>query len=155
MVHGVVKRGLSSSLAAVAMLAVLMLSVSLPARAEGQDLAEHFGGAALIIIVGSGPGGAYDIFGRLVSRFVGKYLPGEPASFVVRNIPGAGQLRGLRATMRAKPDGLTIGLMHPRFIQRELLGIDVPDFDLDTVRVLGSPSGGIKRQHLKNLIAEP
>ena len=91
----------------------------------------------MTIIVGSSPGGGYDTFGRLVARFVGKFLPGNP-SFIVRNVPGGGQLRGLRRTMKSKPDGLTIGLLHPRFVQRELTGTDVPDFDLKTVRVLGS-----------------
>ena len=101
--------------------------------------AKHFESKPVTIIVGSSPGGGYDTFGRLVARFVGKYLPGNP-SFIVRNVPGAGQLRGLRRAMRSKPDGLTIGLLHPRFIKRELTGTDVPDFDLKTVRVLGSPS---------------
>ncbi len=101
--------------------------------------AKHFESKPVTIIVGSSPGGGYDTFGRLVARFVGKYLPGNP-SFIVRNVPGAGQLRGLRRAMRSKPDGLTIGLLHPRFVQRELTGTDVPDFDLKTVRVLGSPS---------------
>ncbi len=103
------------------------------------DLAKHFESKPVTIIVGSSPGGGYDTFSRLVARFAGKYLPGNP-TFIVRNVPGAGQLRGLRRAMRSKPDGLTIGLLHPRFVKRELTGIDVPDFDLKTVRVLGSPS---------------
>ncbi len=129
MVRGIVKRGFSSSLAAVAMLAALMFSVSLPARAEGQDLAEHFRGKTVNFIVGSSPGGGYDLTARLVARFASKYLPGNP-SFMVRNIPGGGQLRGLRATMRSRPDGLTVGQLHPRWVVRQLFGVDVPDFYL-------------------------
>jgi len=111
------------------------------------DLAKHFESKPVTIIVGSSPGGGYDTFSRLVGRFVGQYLPGNP-SFIIRNVPGAGQLRGLRKLMKSKPDGLTIGLLHPRFVARELFGIDVPDFDLKTVKVLGTPSGGIKRPSL-------
>ncbi len=116
--------------------AVLLASV-LPV--DARDLAKVFNSKPVKIIVGSAPGGGYDTFSRMVARFSGKYLPGNPR-FVVKNIPGGGQLRGLRAAMRAKPDGLTLGLLHPRFVQRELTGTDVPDFDLKTVRVLGSPS---------------
>ncbi len=116
--------------------AVLLASV-LPI--DARDLAKVFNSKPVKIIVGSAPGGGYDTFSRMVARFSGKYLPGNPR-FVVKNIPGGGQLRGLRAAMRAKPDGLTLGLLHPRFVQRELTGTDVPDFDLKTVRVLGSPS---------------
>jgi tripartite-type tricarboxylate transporter receptor subunit TctC len=118
----------------------LLFAAALPAQAQkSRDLAKVFESKPVTIIVGSAPGGGYDVFGRMVARFVGKYLPGNP-SFIVQNIPGGGQLRGLRAAMKSTPDGLTVGLLHPRFVQRELAGIDVPDFDLKTVRVLGSPS---------------
>ena len=117
-------------------------------RAQQQvDLSKHFESKPVTIIVGSSPGGGYDTFSRLVALFIGKHLPGNP-TFIVRNVPGAGQLRGLRKTMKSKPDGLTIGLLHPRFVARELFGIDVPDFDLNTVKVLGTPSGGAKRPSL-------
>ena len=125
--------------------AVVTVSLLVPAGAWAQrseaELAKLFESKPVQIIVGSAPGGGYDVFSRLVARFVGKHLPGNP-SFIVRNVPGAGQLRGLRRSMKAKPDGLTLGLLHPRFVQRELAGRDVPDFDLKTVRVLGSPSSG-------------
>jgi tripartite-type tricarboxylate transporter receptor subunit TctC len=114
---------------------------------KSRDLAKHFESKPVTIIVGSAPGGGYDTFSRLVALFAAKYLPGNPR-FIVKNVPGGGQLRGLRKTMKSKPDGLTIGLLHPRFVARELFGIDVPDFDLKKVRVLGTPSGGIKRPSL-------
>jgi tripartite-type tricarboxylate transporter receptor subunit TctC len=115
----------------------VLLASALPI--DARDLAKVFESKPVRVIVGSAPGGGYDTFSRMVARFSGKYLPGNPR-FIVKNIPGGGQLRGLRAAMRAKPDGLTLGLLHPRFVQRELSGVDVPDFDLKTVRVLGSPS---------------
>jgi tripartite-type tricarboxylate transporter receptor subunit TctC len=124
-------------------LAVLALYVVFPSTALSQQdaaLAAHFSGKPVTIIVGSSPGGGYDISARMVARFVGKYLPGNP-TFIIKNIPGGGQLRGLRATMKAKPDGLTIGQLHPRFVVQELFGKDVPDFDLNTVKVLGTPTG--------------
>jgi len=129
---------------------VLGFLVSFPSMLQAQqdaDLARTFESKPVTIIVGSSPGGGYDIFARLVAQYIGKYLPGNP-SFIVRNVPGAGQLRGLRKVMQSEPDGRTIGLLHPRFVARELFGIDVPDFDLKTVKVLGTPSGGVKRPSL-------
>ncbi len=118
----------------------LVGAIPTPALAQSpKNLAKHFNSKPVTIIVGSAPGGGYDTFARMVARFAGKHLPGNP-KFLVQNIPGAGQLRGLRAAMKSRPDGLTIGLLHPRFVQQELVGIDVPDFDLKTIRVLGSPS---------------
>lgn len=134
------KRRLLSFWGALSTSIVALLVFASPGDAQkSRDLAKLFESRPVTIIVGSAPGGGYDTFGRMVARFSGKYLPGNP-SFIVKNIPGGGQLRGLRATMKSRPDGLTIGLLHPRFVQRELAGIDVPDFDLKTVRVLGSPS---------------
>ena len=123
--------------------ALLLLYIVFPSPAlslQEDKLAAHFSGKPVTIIVGSSPGGGYDISARIVARFVGKHLPGNP-SFIIKNIPGGGQLRGLRATMKAKPDGLTIGQLHPRFVVQELFGKDVPDFDLNTVKVLGTPTG--------------
>lgn len=122
--------------------ALFLLSSSGWAQRSEKELAEQFESKPVTIVVGSAPGGGYDTFGRLVARHVGKYLPGNP-SFIVRNVPGAGQLRGLRRAMKATPDGMTIGLLHPRFVQQELAGKDVPDFDLKRVKVLGSPSAGL------------
>lgn len=128
-----------------ALAALLTISLLAPAGAWAQrsdaELKKLFESKPVNIIVGSAPGGGYDTFSRMVARFVANYLPGNP-SFIVRNVPGAGQLRGLRRAMKAKPDGMTLGLLHPRFVQRELAGTDVPDFDLKKVRVLGSPSAG-------------
>lgn len=126
-----------------ATLAGLVGSLSLAAALHAQAPADHFMGKRITIIVGATPGGSYDVFGRLVARHATKYFPGKPV-LVVQNIPGGGHLRGLRATMKAKPDGLTVGLLHPRWVQRKLLGIEVPDFDLNTVRIIGSPTGGVK-----------
>lgn len=118
---------------------LIAVTVDTGAAQSTRDLKQHFSRKPITVIVGTAPGGGYDTFARIVARFAGKYLPGNP-SFLVQNIPGGGQLRGLRATMKARPDGLTIGTLHPRFIMRELTGDDVPDFDIKTVGVLGSPS---------------
>lgn len=120
-------------------LVLFLLPCSGWAQRSEKKLAELFESKPITILVGSAPGGGYDTFARLVARHVGNYLPGNP-SFIVKNVPGGGHLRALRRTMKATPDGLTIGVLHPRLVQRELTGTDVPDFDLKTVRVLGSPS---------------
>ncbi|MEX2599481.1 MAG: hypothetical protein WD533_07485 [Dehalococcoidia bacterium] len=108
-------------------------------QGEDPDLTDHFAGETVEIFVGFSPGGGYDTFSRLFALYAPKYLPGEP-NVVIQNLPGAGGERGLRTTMTSEPDGLKLGILHPRFISRELLGIDIEDFDLDTVRIIGSAS---------------
>lgn len=118
------------------------------AASPSGGLAEHFSGKTITIIVGFSPGGGYDIFARLISKYIRRHLPGRLNNIIVQNLPGSGGERGLRAAIKAKPDGLTIGMVHPRFVKRELLGIDVPVFDLDTIKVLGTPSNAPRTQAL-------
>lgn len=47
------------------------------------------------------------LYGRLVSDYMQKYLPGS--TFVVKNVPGAGHLVGANTVYNSKTDGLTVG----------------------------------------------
>jgi len=74
--------------------------------AEAAD--EFYSGKTIQMIVSSGPGVATDTVARLVVRFLGKHVPGNP-SIVARNMPGGGGLVAANYTYSvAKPDGLTI-----------------------------------------------
>jgi len=50
-----------------------------------------FKGKQIRIVVGLSTGGGYDRAARLISRYMGKYLPGNP-DFAVQNMPGAGSV---------------------------------------------------------------
>ena len=108
----------------------------------GFDAEEYFGGKTIRIKVGASPGGGYDVFSRIVAATAERYFP-ESTRFVVQNLPGAGQYRGLRAVLDSEPDGLTIGPTHSRWFARQLLVGDVPKFDIDAIHILGSPTFSI------------
>lgn len=112
-----------------------------PEPTPARDMAAYFKGKTIKFTVGFSPGGGYDTVARISSRFLTQYLPGNPR-IVIRNLPGGGSLRALQTVMRADPDGLELTQLHPRFATRELLGTDVPGFDLQTARMLGAPNGG-------------
>ena len=60
------------------------------------------------MIVSSGSGVATDTAARLVGRYLGKHMPGDP-TIVARNMPGGGGLVAANYLYNvAKPDGLTI-----------------------------------------------
>ncbi len=105
----------------------------------GFDAEEYFGGKTIKIIVGASPGGGYDTFSRLVAQAAERQFP-DSTRFIVQNLPGAGQLRGLRGVIESEPDGLTIGPTHSRWFARQLLVGDVPGFDIDAIHILGSPT---------------
>ena len=85
-----------------------LLSVGLAAGKAHADAADFYKGKTLNIVVGYGPGGGYDLFARLLARYIGNYIPGKPA-VTVQNMPGAASLRATNylATIAPK-DGTVI-----------------------------------------------
>ena len=66
----------------------LSLAIS-PAAA--QSVEEFYRGKTITMVVGTSPGGDYDLRMRMVSRHIGKHIPGNP-TVVATNMPGAGQM---------------------------------------------------------------
>jgi tripartite-type tricarboxylate transporter receptor subunit TctC len=62
------------------------------------------------IIVATGPGGAPDIFARLIGQWLSERLGQQ---FVIENRPGGGNNIGTEAVVRAAPDGYTLLLVDP------------------------------------------
>ena len=54
-----------------------------------QSLNPFYEGKTINLIVSTSPGGATDVAGRLVSRYLGKYIPGHP-NILAQNMAGAG-----------------------------------------------------------------
>ena len=105
-----------------------------------RDFEEHFRNKTIEVTVPYAPGGGYDTFARLFARYAGANFPGEPR-FVVRNLAGAGGERGLVKILReGSREGFSTIIIHPRFFKRELLGDDVPEFDLETTILVGTPT---------------
>lgn len=78
--------------------------------AAAQQGTSFFKGKQVSLIVGYGPGGGYDVYGRLVARHIGRFLPGQPA-VVVQNMPGAGSLVATNYLYRIAPkDGSVFGI---------------------------------------------
>ena len=69
---------------------------------------DYFKGKAVQILVGYPTGGGVDAEGRLLAKYLERYLPGNPA-VTVRNMPGAAGLVAANwFDQFAKPDGLTL-----------------------------------------------
>ena len=78
-----------------------------PARAD--SVSDFYKGKTVQLVVGYGPGGGYDVYARVIARYLGKYIPGTPTVVVV-NMPGAGSLRAANFLYKTAPkDGTVIG----------------------------------------------
>lgn len=105
-----------------------------PARAQ-EPAQQFFKGKTLTYIVATSPGGGYDTYGRLVARYMNKYLP--ETRIIVRNMPGAGHVIGANTLYAAKPDGLTIGTFNTGLIYLQLLHEPGVRFDLAKMSWIG------------------
>lgn len=103
------KRPCASLVAAVAVV-VAAIGLIRPAQAEPAD--EFFRNKReLAFITSSNVGGGYDSYSRLLSRYMSKYLPGNPR-FVVQNMLGGGGMRAANFLYNVAPkDGSVIGLI--------------------------------------------
>jgi tripartite-type tricarboxylate transporter receptor subunit TctC len=113
-----------------------------PATAAGNDqaVAEFYRGKNIRYIVGYGPGGGYDTYARLVARYLGKYLPGNP-TVVVENLPGAGSKLSFSQIANSLPkDGTVIGFGDGGLSVTSLLNPSDFDFDFAKLQYLGTPS---------------
>ncbi len=94
---------------------VLALLLSLSSAASADPIADFYAGKTLRMIVGYGPGGGYDIYGRLVAEFLPKYLPGHPA-IVTENMPGAGSFAAAKYIAQVAPrDGTVLASLAQTF----------------------------------------
>jgi tripartite-type tricarboxylate transporter receptor subunit TctC len=66
---------------------VLVLGTWVPCAA--QSVADFYRGKTVTMLVGTSPGGDYDLRLRMVARHIGKHIPGNP-TVIVNNMPGGG-----------------------------------------------------------------
>src|SRR5262245_60385201 len=72
----------------IALAATLMMST--PA-VQADDVAGFYQGKTITLFLGYPPGGAYDIYARLIGRHMTRHMPGNP-QIIVRHKPGAASL---------------------------------------------------------------
>jgi tripartite-type tricarboxylate transporter receptor subunit TctC len=101
---------LACGLAALALLA--------PGTASAQGF---FEGKTINLYIGFAPGGGYDYYGRLVGRYLGKHIPGNP-TILPQNMPGAGSFRAANFVFSAAPkDGTALGIVTQTLALEEAL----------------------------------
>src|SRR5437867_12368429 len=100
---------------------------------------EFYRGKVIRILVGFSAGGGFDTYARTLSRYMGKYIPGNP-SIIVENMTGAGSLISANHVYRvAKRDGLTIGAFNGNQILGQLVGAQGINFDARKMEWMGAP----------------
>ena len=100
--------------------------------------APFYEGKTMRIIVGYSAGGGYDTYARVLSRHMGKYIPGNP-TIIVENMTGAGSLISANHVYKvAKPDGLTLGHFNGGLFFNQVLNQPGIEFDARKFEFIGA-----------------
>jgi tripartite-type tricarboxylate transporter receptor subunit TctC len=110
------------------------------ACADDKAVAAFYANRTLTIAVGFSPGGNYDLYARLVGRFIGRHIPGHP-NVIVQNMPGAGSRRLANTLANLGPhDGTMMGLPNQGIAMDQALGTPGVKFDARKFNWVGSPT---------------
>jgi len=118
------------------MLATAFLAIAAPARAD--SVADFYRGKRINLVIGFGTGGGYDTYARLLARFIGEHIPGNPG-VVAQNMPGAGSRGAANWLYRVAPkDGTVIATLGQGTATDQALGQPGIQFDARRFNWIGN-----------------
>jgi tripartite-type tricarboxylate transporter receptor subunit TctC len=101
--------------------------VALAAPAMAQE--PNFARKTITVYIGNTPGGSYDLYGRVVSRHIGRHLPGAPTVVAV-NMPGAGTIRAANYLYEVAPkDGTAMAIVTETLAVEQVTGNPAVQYD--------------------------
>lgn len=100
----------------------LGLGCAMPALAD--PIEEFYRGRQLTVYIRAAPGGNYDVYSRILGRFMARHIPGNPSILPV-NMPGGGGLVALNYVANiALKDGAALTMITQSFPMDQALGLD-------------------------------
>jgi tripartite-type tricarboxylate transporter receptor subunit TctC len=119
-----------------AALAVMVFSPAAIAQAQSPE--NFYKGKNVEMNIGYSVGGGYDVYARMIARFMGKHIPGNP-TVITKNMEGAGSLRLANWLYTAAPkDGTVFGTIGRGLAFDPLLGAKGAQFDATKFSWIGS-----------------
>jgi tripartite-type tricarboxylate transporter receptor subunit TctC len=110
----------------------------LPLASRGDAQPAAYAGKQIRFVIASGPGGGYDIYGRILAAHLGDHIPGKP-SLVVENMPGAAGLVAMNWGANAAPrDGSVLIMTFNASLAAPLFGQPAAHFDPRRFESIGS-----------------
>ena len=120
---------------------IALFAVALtPLSARADAVEDFYRGKTLTLVTGVGAGGEYDIIMRLVSRHIGRFIPGRPV-VVSQNMVGASGVLMANWLYRIAPqDGLVFGLLQNSLPTSQAVGLPGVQIDAGKLGWIGSLS---------------
>src|SRR2546423_5847721 len=124
------------------MLRVLLLPLAVASFAAtpvgAEPVADFYRGKRINLVIGYGTGGGYDSYARLLARFLGEHIPGNPG-IIAQNMPGAGSRNAANWLYRIAPkDGTVIATLGQATPVDQALGQPGIQFDARRFNWIGN-----------------
>ena len=117
-------------------LAIVLAMALATARAQSDD--GFFKNRTVHLVLSTGVGGGYSLYGRLLARHMADHLPGNP-NIIVENMPGAGGIKAANWLYSQAPrDGTTFGMVQLGVPLAPLMGNKGAIYDPTKFNWLGS-----------------
>jgi tripartite-type tricarboxylate transporter receptor subunit TctC len=100
---------------------------------------EFYRNKSIDMVIGYSPGGTYDLYARLVGRFLGDFIPGKPR-VVIRNMPGGGSRVAAAYVYNVAPkNGTVIATGDQSLAVEQAMGDKSLTTDVNRLQYIGSP----------------
>ena len=112
----------------------LLSLLLLTPHAFAQSEADFFKNKQVRMVVGFAPGNEYDVGARLLARYLGRHIPGNP-TVIVQNMPQAASIVAANYIYTQAPrDGTVIGAITRNIVNQALLG--QPNLEADPRKLI-------------------
>jgi tripartite-type tricarboxylate transporter receptor subunit TctC len=105
--------------------------------AAADPVADFYKGKTITILVPIGPGGTYDLYGRLGAEIMQRHLPGKPTVITQLMTGGGGAVSTNYLANRAPKDGTALISLHGSAPQNQVLGVTGISYDLNQFLMIG------------------
>lgn len=117
-----------------------LAAVALSGAARAQSVADFYHGKTINLVIGTSAGNDYDYRGRLIARYMGRHIPGEPA-IVPRNMPGGGGVLAANWIANIAPrDGTVLHMVMANMMAAQAMGQPGVEFDARKFQWIGNTS---------------
>jgi tripartite-type tricarboxylate transporter receptor subunit TctC len=98
----------------------------------------------ITVYVPSAPGGSYDLYGRLLSRHLGRHLPGNP-NVVASHMPGGSGIVSANFLYNHAPkDGSAIAIVFQTMAEEQALAAENVQFDVKKLNWIGRVTSNVE-----------
>src|SRR5437868_12397669 len=117
---------------------VVALTLASLIAVHAQPATEFYRGKTISLLIGVNVGGSYDRDARLIARYLGSHIPGNPTIVPQNMIGGGGIAMANHLQTVAAKDGTVIGMMPNTLPMNQMSGMAGVRYDIGRFRWIGS-----------------